>query len=61
MNNKSLQPQPTTQPITFDTILSIHNYLSNVKDPSETIKLSIQNIENHIYAFIASLSTGPNK
>ena len=52
------QAPPRAQ-ITFNDLLQIHSYLSNLKDPSPTIRTCIANLEIHINTFITSLSTNP--
>jgi len=55
------QPVPPIRQLTFDNILGIHAHLTNLKKPSDTIKTCITKLEQHILAFINSLSTGPTK
>ena len=52
------QAPPRAQ-ITFNDLLQIHSYLSNLKEPSPTIRASIDQLEYHINTFITSLSTNP--
>lgn len=62
MNQKQYynpQNRPSTgSPITINDILSMHNYLTNIKEPSDKILTCIDHLETFIHGFITNLKGG---
>jgi hypothetical protein len=50
-------PEPNQQPISFNDILQLHAYLSNLTSPSEAMKEAITKLETHITIYVNSLKT----
>ena len=57
------QPQPPPGTITFQELLNLHNYLHNLKEPSQAILDCITQLEIHIKTFVFALNTqiGPKQ
>lgn len=48
---------PQQQPVGFDAIINLHNYLSHIPNPSSEMTAAIAKLEAHIIIFINSLKT----